>query len=400
MESASVAEVQRRASERHERQAAAIRPIGLALLVVFLVPAVQASPGPSVTGRGMVVAVALAGFAAAVLSLLVARRPGNTRGGVVQTVGVLGVAGACLVLAASLQHDPPTQLGLALLVYTAGARLALLVGMAVAASLTAAVDAATLSNDQPLSYAVATTLLAGLLFLVAVLVTRSQADQDRAELMTAQLAESMEMREHAARLEERARIARDLHDALAHSLSGLTIQLEGARLLARKGGSGAELTATLERAATLARSGTDDARRAVAALRGDDVPGPDSLGRLVTDFSIDTGIPAKLSVDGEPSQLLPESASALYRACQEALTNIARHSGSLRVDVRLAYRFGEATLTVTDHRDGGEPRPPLLPDVGSGYGLNAMRQRVALLGGTLSAGPTGDGWMVDVRLPR
>ncbi len=158
--------------------------------------------------------------------------------------------------------------------------------------------------------------------------------------------------------------------------------------------------AALERAATLARTGTDEARQAVAALRGDDVPGTDRLPQLVTDFSTDTGILAELTIDGAPTELPAEAAGALYRACQEALTNIARHSGSQRARLVLSYQADTATLIVTDHRDGVEPRRPLLPDVGSGYGLTAMRERITLLGGTLTAGPTDDGWKVEIKLPR
>ena len=170
------------------------------------------------------------------------------------------MAGACLGVAAWVQHDAPAELALALIVFTAGARLPLRLGVAVAAIMTLAVDATITSDAHPATNVTATTLLAALLFLVAALVRRSRADQNRAEFLAAELADSLALREHAARVEERGRIARDLHDVLAHSLSGLAIQLEGARLLARRDQASAELSAALERAATLARSGTDEAQ--------------------------------------------------------------------------------------------------------------------------------------------
>ena len=71
-----------------------------------------------------------------------------------------------------------------------------------------------------------------------------------------------------------------------------------------------------------------------------------------------------------------------------------------RAQLHLTYQPDSATLTVSDHRDDAEERAPLLPDTGSGYGLSAMRERITLLGGTLTAGPTGDGWRVEVKLPR
>ncbi len=400
MDTERVREVRLRAAERERRQIVSIRPVGLALLAVYLIAAARSSPHPAVHGRGLGGAAALAGFTAASLWLMLTRRPVDSPRGVIETAGVLGVAGACLTAAAALQPSAPAVLGLTILVYAAGARLPIRPGAAAAGAVTLAVDAAVVSAGRSVVYVTANALLAALLFLVAVLVRRSRAAQDRAELLAARLADSLELREVAARLEERGRIARDLHDVLAHSLSGLSIQLEGARLMARREAASDELNAALERAVGLARAGTDEARRAVAALRGSDVPGAERLGELVAGFTTDTGIAADLEVSGEPSALPAEASSTLYRACQEALTNIARHSGSDRAELRLAYGTGSVTLTVADHRDAASTRRPLLPDAGSGYGLRAMSERIARAGGTLTAGPTADGWQIEVILPR
>ncbi len=207
------------------------------------------------------------------------------------------------------------------------------------------------------------------------------------------------MRERAARIEERGRIAGDLHDVLAHSLSALSIQLQAARLLARRVDD-ADLTAALDRAGVLARSGADNARRAVAALRGDVMLDAKGLGQLVADFSSDSGIATELTIRGEPADLSAEAGTALYRACQEALTNVARYSGASRAQVYLIVGSTAAALSVADHRDPDGAPTPRLPDAGSGYGLAAMRERIARLGGTLTAGPTPDGWRVEVDIPR
>ena len=371
-----------------------------ALLIVFLVPALQGHPRPGLQGRGLILVLALVGFTAAVLRLLALHtRRGRDQPGTGWTIGLLIVAAACLVVAALAQHGLPVELGMGLLVYTAGARLPFLPGAVVASVVALAVDATMLVTDQPFAYVLANTLLAALLFLVARLVERSRTDQERAELLAAELADSVEMRERAARVEERGRIARDLHDVLAHSLSALSIQLQAARLLAQRGDS-ADLAATLDRASALARSGTDNARQAVAALRGDVAPAANDLHQLVADFSRDTGIATELTIQGEPADLSSDAGTALYRACQEALTNSARYSGAQRAQVQLVLNSTTAALSVTDHRDPEAAREPLLPDAGSGYGLGVMRERIALLGGTLTAGPTPDGWKVDVKLPR
>jgi signal transduction histidine kinase len=400
MESERVRETRRRAAERRDRQMATIRPLAYALLIVFLVPALQGHPQPAPHGRGLLLAVALVGFTAAILRLLtVHTRLGVDQPPVRATLALLLVAAACLIGAALAQHGLPVELGMALVVFTAGARLPLRTGAAVALIIALAVDATMLIADQPPAYVVANTLLAVLLFLVARLVERARAEQQRAELLAAELADSVHVRERAARMEERGRIARDLHDVLAHSLSALSIQLQAARLLAQRGGD-ADLTAALDRAGALARTGSDNARQAVAALRGDAMPDITDLRQLVDDFSRDTGIATELAVHGEPGGLSADAGTAIYRTCQEALTNVARYSGAARAQVRFVLSADRAVLSVTDHHQPTAARTPLLTDAGSGYGLDAMRERIALLGGTVTAGPTADGWKVEVELPR
>jgi signal transduction histidine kinase len=178
---------------------------------------------------------------------------------------------------------------------------------------------------------------------------------------------------------------------LAHSLSALALQLEAARLLARDRGTDPEVVSALETAHRLAAGGLDEARRSISALRGDELPGPDGLATLVEGF----GERATLEVTGEPRELGSEARVALYRTAQEALTNVRRHSAADRVEVRLAYTRDGTTLTVTDHGPGA----PVLVGSGGGYGLTGMRERAELLGGRLTAAPTGDGFRVELWLP-
>lgn len=198
-----------------------------------------------------------------------------------------------------------------------------------------------------------------------------------------------------AELTERSALARELHDILAHTLAGLAVELEGSRLLAERERAAPQLRAHLEHAADLARTGLAEARGALAALRDGSRRGPDELGDLVADFETTTGLPCSLRVLGPPRPLPPEASVALYRTTQEALTNVMRHARAARVEVRLTWRSGTVVLTVRDHgTPGGRPSAG-----GEGYGLSGMRERAELAHGSLRAGPTKDGFLVELALP-
>jgi signal transduction histidine kinase len=200
-------------------------------------------------------------------------------------------------------------------------------------------------------------------------------------------------------LRERSRLAREMHDVLAHSLSGLMLQLEGARMLAIQSNANGQLPSALDRAHHLARAGLEEARRAIAALRDDDLPSADRLERLAADFEDDSHVPTRVAITGAPHSLDPEASLALYRVAQEALTNARKHGDPARVEVRLAYEPSGTRLTVSDH---GTPGPSLAPggqDTGDGYGLTGMRERAELLGGRLKARPTSDGFEVELWIP-
>jgi signal transduction histidine kinase len=186
-----------------------------------------------------------------------------------------------------------------------------------------------------------------------------------------------------------------MHDVLAHSLSALAVQLEGTRLLARSTGADPGVVEAVERSHHLARGGLEEARRAIGALRGGDMPGPDRLGALTAEFRDQTGVETALALDGEPRELTSEARLAVYRTAQEALTNVRRHADAERVDVRLRYADEGTWLTVEDRGAGANGTH----DQGLGYGLTGMRERAELLGGRLGAAPTPDGFRVELFLP-
>jgi signal transduction histidine kinase len=238
---------------------------------------------------------------------------------------------------------------------------------------------------------------------------RARAAQARAEGLLAELRASQAAQAEAAALTERTRLAREIHDILAHSLSGLVLALDTAELLGRRGSAdpdapGADTVATMlgqvNRAQRIAREGLADTRRAISALRGDELPGPALLDRLVTDTSEATGINAELAVTGDPRPLAPEVGLALYRTAQEALINTAKYAGhGGRAELSLTYRPGDIELAIEDARAPDAAPPSAGGLTFGGYGLTGMRERAELLGGRLTAGPTEHGFQVLLWLP-
>ncbi|HUN77677.1 MAG TPA: histidine kinase [Solirubrobacteraceae bacterium] len=216
----------------------------------------------------------------------------------------------------------------------------------------------------------------------------------------------------AAAAAERGWLVREMHDVLAHSLSALALKLETTRLLARDRGVDGEVARAVDDAHGLAASGLQEARQAIATARGDEVPGPERIGLLVESFGEQSRLPATLEVRGAPQALAPEARLALYRTAQEALTNIRRHATAERVEVKLDYLPGRTVLVVEDHAAAETPPPAAVGVTGGtdmtggtdvtngGYGLTGMRERAELLGGRLLAGPTADGFRVELWLPR
>ena len=204
----------------------------------------------------------------------------------------------------------------------------------------------------------------------------------------------------SAALAERARIARELHDVLAHSLAGLSVQLEAARALLVGGAEPKRVLQHVERAHDLSVEGLSEARRAVAALREDTPP----LAQRLRDLVARHGPTATFTARGTERRLTPETELALFRAAQEALTNVSRHAAGAPVEVQLDYGDKEVALVVNNQpvqeralRESASA--PSTERHKGGYGLVGMRERAALAGGTFSAGPSDEGWRVEMRVP-
>ncbi|MFJ2773124.1 sensor histidine kinase [Streptomyces sp. NPDC087300] len=193
----------------------------------------------------------------------------------------------------------------------------------------------------------------------------------------------------SAALAERARIAREIHDVLAHSLSAQLVHLEAARLLIEKDATKQQILDRVVAARSMAREGLAETRQALSALRGEMTPVEDFLRELVTTDR------ASVTVTGEQRALPAEASQAVRRVAQEALTNVRKHAPGAKVQVCLAYGEGEVRLDV---RDSGGPAGELAAS-GAGYGLLGMRERAELLGGSLHAGPGEEGFVVTLRVP-
>jgi signal transduction histidine kinase len=182
-------------------------------------------------------------------------------------------------------------------------------------------------------------------------------------------------------------VAREVHDVLAHTLSAVAVQLEAADAVLESSGDVARIRELLQRSRRLVTDGIDETRAAVRALRDEPVELVSRLAELVE------GAPAELRVSGEPRPLPPKAGLALYRAAQEAITNARKHAPGAAT--RVALEFG-ATDTILRVWNAAAAAPAAR---GGGFGLQGMRERLELAGGTLAVGAVDDGWRVEARVP-
>jgi signal transduction histidine kinase len=219
---------------------------------------------------------------------------------------------------------------------------------------------------------------------------RLNADLASALADNQQLQEMLVAQARAAGVqEERARLAREIHDTTAQSLAGIVTQLEAA-----VGGE------RQERALALARHALAEARRSMLDLSPGDLDGAtlaEALSCVVAAWSAEQSVRADAVVVGDPVALHPEVEATVLRVAQESLTNVAKHAGATRVGVTLSYDGDEVVLDV---RDDGVGFDVDAPTGSSSFGLRGMRQRVARLAGELTLESlTGRGTAVSARLP-
>jgi len=212
-----------------------------------------------------------------------------------------------------------------------------------------------------------------------------QATQARALLEQTRFAQAEHAR--AAALDERTRIARELHDVLAHSLGALGVQLELAEALLSERSDVDGALRSVRRSRRLAADGLAEARDAVAALRRDVLPLTETLAAAAAAHARDHGVSVAFEAGGETRALPSAAVVALVGIAREALTNAGRHAPGEDIRVQLGYAPGAVRLDVRNAL-GAVTR------TGEGFGLAGMRERLALAGGTLTAGPEDGDWRV------
>ena len=279
-----------------------MRVFGAALVVLVVGSSLQAEPRPALHGEGLPVLAFLLAFLGAIVFSISRRgddrppwpvvrrreraRPHDRAAGRRRVPGALHDAG---IICVQLR---PRQ---ALLGFVAGV-------VAISAIHVLTDDQASLS-DVLVGDAVGT-----LFFVMGYGMRASRQGLQQAQETVAELEATREAHAQAVQLRERARLAREMHDVLAHSLSALTVQLEGARLLARSRGTDPDVTDAIERSHGLARAGLEEARRAIEALRGETMPGPERLPALAEAFREQTDIDCDVAFDGGRASSAPRRA--------------------------------------------------------------------------------------------
>ncbi|MGA9857341.1 MAG: histidine kinase [Solirubrobacteraceae bacterium] len=375
------------------RAALTIRLIGL-VLISWTVLTTNRHP-PGLDGRGLVISIL---FGLCVVAWLAwTWRPFTDRG-ITPEVWVLAGAGGALCGASP---NSAASAFVFVAVVAAGVRAQLQRAFVVVGVGVLALAVSVLVYDGSALGLLAYSLGFAAATLGGANARQAAARAEQAELLLAQTQRSHEEQLRAAHLEESTRVAREIHDVLAHALAGLTIQLEATSALLDQGADAAAIKTRLDHAQALAREGLRETRRAVGALRSEPVAVRAGIEALVEEYRAGGGV-ADLRIDGDPDRLAEPVAQAVVRIVQEAFTNVRKHAPGANVSVVLDSGDSaddELVLVIDSHPSASPRSPSTLVPTGGGYGVQGMRERAQSLGGTLTAGVRGDGWRVELRIP-
>ncbi len=237
---------------------------------------------------------------------------------------------------------------------------------------------------------------------IGCLLRASRVQAEQSAVLLAQAGRLREEQAQVAALDERTRIAREIHDVLAHSLGALGLQIQVARAVLAERHDEEQVDEILSQAQRMADDGLTETRRAIQALRGQTLPLPEGLAELSIDHEFRHGTAVNFTVSGEPRPLSADAQVAITRTAAEALVNAAKHAPGQPVAITLDYRGGGTDLTVRNGLGAGAAagRGTGFATANGRYGLAGMRERLALLDGSLAAGPDGGDWAVTATVPR
>jgi signal transduction histidine kinase len=349
---------------------------------------VMSRPAPGLSGKGLVVLVCLLAADGTQLLLVTERLP---RAALARCV--IGAIASALLVGYAPGIGPVVLLVFAGL--DAGANLPFAHGAIIVALAVVTETLGTLASSHATAYSgLGSAAIVG--FLTATTMRQYTLRAEQAELRLADAERAHEEHARAAALAERANAAREIHDILAHSLGALVLQLDAAdAVLAEDVGDRLRARELVRRARNLASDGLSEARRAVGSLRQDAPPLVESLQQLM-----DTGGLDALRITGTPRPTSQEISVAVRRTAQESLTNAAKHAPGAMPTVDLIFAPDALILTVTDTGRPDNVAPAPHAESGGGYGIDGLRERATLIGGTLTAGPQRDGWRVQLTIPQ
>ena len=411
----------------------AVQAVRFLVLVITAITVPLSTPQFAESGRGIATAVALGVSTVAwAIWLFVEDRPRLW----LALLAVMGAAGGALAGLSSL--STAVAIGFVVTI-TAGARLATEVSFAIVAETVAAFLVAAIAGGADVGAIVGWScgfvgLWAFGLTRRAYLLRALDAEEALEQARRAYAAETQ-----AAALAERARIAREIHDVLAHALAAVSVNLQAAEglldAIPDKGPELAKVVGCVERAGALTKEGMTEARRAILALRDEPdavtagyaarpagrpegpAPAADPAGAapaaalaaaaerltprlrtLVDEHRADGDAAVDLAIEGTPRPIGAEAGLTAFRTAQEALTNARKHAPGQPVSMIATYAPGAVILEVSNPLPAaGTARP--LARAGAGYGLTGLRERAALVNGTLTAAPQDGRWTVRLTLP-
>ena len=308
------------------------RLVRLLLLGAFVWTAVGHGRPPALDQRGVAFAVIL--LVAVVPWLAWTIVPERVP---MSLAGLAIVAAAGGLIASFERGDLAAALFSVLTVAAAAERLPVVEAIVVAAAAAAGLLVAAAFQPSPALLALAAAMPAAG-FVTGLARHQYILRAEQAELLLAEVQRTREEQARAAALDERVRIAREVHDVLAHTLAALAIQLEVAEALLVEGADVEGAAQRIQRSRQLAVDGLDETRRAVSALREDDRPLPDALAGMVDAYREETGLEARLEVVGKPCELDSDVRVALQRIAREALTNVRKHAPGAAVEADTQLR--------------------------------------------------------------